>query len=173
MLYVLAYPEFSDAIRGSLAKFRETYEPERARLVAPHVTLMFGVPPNYLRDVSKLAERAVATTETFSIVFESCVIAHDPFEQTNKLVLNVGDGRKRLIKLHQILYDGPHRQEFDDNQPFAPHMTIASDRRRTMLETLDVRDMCGLPLRATISALDLVRVSDGRLTHVQTFQFGR
>ena len=50
MIYALAYPVFDPSTARAIDAFRTAHEPERARLVAPHVTLVFGLTSISARD---------------------------------------------------------------------------------------------------------------------------
>ncbi|MGR3492737.1 MAG: 2'-5' RNA ligase family protein, partial [Shimia sp.] len=78
MIYVLAYPEFEPDIAQDIAAFRVLYEPERAELVPPHLTLVFGVNAAHLPAVEALAVRAARDVPAFCVAFTGHVVEADP-----------------------------------------------------------------------------------------------
>ena len=109
MIYVLTYPVFDDVAAKNISRFRARHEPERARLVPPHITLVFGVSSVGSADLIVLAERAVQGLGPFAVEFPDFRTVHDPSEKADKLMLNVTRGADALFQLHEALYDGPHR----------------------------------------------------------------
>ena len=80
------------------------------------------------------------------------------------MFLLCGEGGERITSLHDQLYEGPHRSDLSLEHPFKPHMTIASYTDRAALERVDARTLGDFPIRARVSALELVQVNNGRLT---------
>lgn len=76
-----------------------------------------------------------------------------------------------MTELHEQLYEGEHRSELSLEHPFKPHMTIASYDERTVVEQIDVSSAGDFPIKAKVSALELVRLSDGNLTTLKTVPF--
>ena len=168
VIYVLAYPVFDQGSAERIQAFRIGHEPERAKLVKPHVTLVFGVADAHQAAVSDLVDVVASRTKAFPVVFDRSKIAFDPFEEKYKLFWLCGDGRECLSALHIRLYDGAHRAEFNAQHPFEPHMTVASYDERSDLEKVDVSAAGTFPVRAKVSALALVRLDGGRLTTLKT-----
>ncbi|MEM8837726.1 MAG: 2'-5' RNA ligase family protein [Pseudomonadota bacterium] len=168
MIYVVAYPRFEKNLSAALTHFRNHHEPERARLIAPHVTLVFG--SRLLNSVSAttLCERVAEKTSKFSLAFSEAEIIHDPFEDTHKICLMVSEGNEELKALHRDLYLGDHSSELQSDLPYRPHMTIAANPDRSALEDIDVSQIGAFPIRAIIDALDVVEVKGGDLTAVRS-----
>jgi 2'-5' RNA ligase len=168
MIFVLAYPEFEPIVAGHIARFRSAYEPERAKLVRPHITLVFGLrnidPLEFIASCEKIAERV----SEISVNFEDTEIAHDPFEKTHKLFLVCSTGKDHLIALHERLYDGLHRSELHPTIPFRPHMTIATHSDRAMIERLDVAAIGNLPMSGKIHSLEVVDLVENTVLSLRT-----
>jgi 2'-5' RNA ligase len=171
VIHVLAYPVFDPGSAERIDAFRARHEPERARLVPPHVTLVFGVSDEHLPTVSGLVDMVSGRTRVFPVVFDTAVIAFDDFEKTHKVFLLCGDGSERIKALHEQLYSGEHRSELSSAHPFEPHMTVASHDTRSEMEQIDVSAIGDFPIRADVPALKLVQVYDGRLTVLKTASF--
>ncbi len=168
VIYVLAYPVFEPSCAKRINDFRAVHEPQRATLVRPHVTLVYGLPDEHIAAVSELIETTSRTTGEISVSFDDSAVAFDPFEKTYKIFLLCGAGGSELTALHAHLYRGEHGVELNSEQPFQPHMTIATYDKRADIEKVDIRNVGGLPLIGTIRALELVQVTDGRLTTLKS-----
>lgn len=173
MIYVLAYPQFEPSFAERIRRFRTENEPARAELVPPHVTLVFGLmnirPHEFLEHCEAVASRS----SQFEVSFVSEEITHDPFEQTYKLLLVSSAGSSQLAALHEQLYEGAQRAEQKEDFPYRPHMTIATNPHRTIIERLETSSLGGLPLLGTIRALEVVKLENGRLHHLRTTPFGK
>ncbi|MEL6609654.1 MAG: 2'-5' RNA ligase family protein [Pseudomonadota bacterium] len=172
MIYVLAYPAFDPAVARRVDDFRARHEPQRARLVPPHITLVFGSDDSHLPFISDLVDRVADQTAGVSVGFNRLEARFDPFEGKHKLFLLCGEGSDQITDLHHRLYDGPHRSDLSDDHPFVPHMTVATQDERKTLEQIDTSALGDLPIRTTLSALELVRFDGSRLTTVRTAPFG-
>lgn len=73
-----------------------------------------------------------------------------------------------VSRFYKRLYDGKHRLELSAEHPFEPHMTIASYDVRADVEKIDVSAIGDFPIKATVSALELVQLDQGRLTTLKT-----
>lgn len=172
VIYVLAYPIFEPEFAKRIRAFRARHEPERARLVRPHITLVFGVADEHRQAVSGLVDMVSGRTSAFPVIFDRCVFEFDPFETKYKLFLLCPDENKGITALHDQLYEGGHRSVLSSEHPFKPHMTIASYDERADAEQIDLSEIGDLPIRAKLSALTLVRLEGGRLTELKTAPFG-
>lgn len=170
MIYVLAYPEFEPSCAARIDAFRAQHEPERARLVRPHITLVFGSAEAHLGAITDLVDDVACAVTPLTVTFDATAIEFDPFEKTHKIFLLCGQGHEALTVLHECLYGGPHRAELDPKHPFRPHMTIGSFARREEIEAVDMSDVA-LPMQARITGLEVVRFAHGRLTPLKTVTF--
>ncbi|MDA7964375.1 2'-5' RNA ligase family protein [Ruegeria sp.] len=171
MIYVLAYPEFEPSCAGRIRSFRAKHEPQRAKLVPPHITLVFGVKDEHLQTITELVEAVSNQTHEFPIAFDDHAIEFDPFEQKYKIFLLCGDGSCTVTALHDQLYNGEHRTELNSTHPFRPHMTIATYDERAEIERLDVSDAGELPICGKLRALEIMRFSNGELSTLKTVPF--
>ena len=169
MIYVLIFPEFKSDIAESIDRFRSRYEPDRARLVRPHITLIFGLrnvePTDFIPFCGRIAEQETCA----EIELPGSESIFDPYEKAYKLCLTVGAGSDRLCQLHARLYDGPHRSELDTSIPFRPHMTIATHQDRSRIEALDAGAIGPFPLLGRISAFEVVERTEKSLVSLGTF----
>lgn len=168
MIYVLAYPEFERSVAESINRFRSAYEPERARLVPPHVTLVFGIRNAHPQEFLALCEHAADHVSEFAVDFTVGDIVYDPYEKTHKLLLLGSTGKSALIALHQQLYNGPHRAELNLDIPYRPHMTVATHEDRTIIERLDVAALGAFPIPGKIRSLEVVELVDNKLRPLRT-----
>ena len=173
MIYVLAYPQFEPSVAERIRRFRIANEPARAMLVPPHVTLVFGL--MNIRPYEFLAhcEAAADQSSQFDVSFVSGEVTYDPFEKTHKLLLVSSAGSSQLAALHQQLYEGAQRAELKVDIPYRPHMTVATNPDRTIIEHLDISSLGGFPLFGTIRALEVVKLANGRLHCLRTIPFAK
>jgi 2'-5' RNA ligase len=173
MIYVLAYPKFEPSVEEHITRFRVTHEPERAELVPPHITLVFGLrdvqPLEFITFCEKVAERVPAVAVDFS----ATEIIQDTFEMTHKLLLLISNGKNTLIALHEHLYDGPHRSEKHSATPYRPHMTIATNTDRTKLERLNGAEIGAYPISGMVHALEVVEFVEKELRSLRTIPLQR
>lgn len=173
MIYVLAYPEFDATYANRIHDFRAKHEPQRAKLVPPHLTLVFGAKIGHLPVITELAKAVSRQTQTFTITLDHYTIEFDPFEQKHKIFLLCGEGSRDVTALHEQLYDGDHRAEFSPTHPFRAHMTVATCDTSAQIERINVSDVGPLPLYATLRAINVVRLSNGELSIIETLPFRR
>lgn len=172
MIYVLAYPEFEPGVAESINRFRTAHEPERAKLVPAHITLVFGLRKAQPCEILVFCEDVARHVSELSVEFATSEIVYDPFERAHKLFLLSSNGTRALTALHKELYSGPHRAELNLDIPYRPHMTIATHEDRTIIEQLDVGAIGALPISGKISALQVVEHIDNRLHRLRTIQLG-
>lgn len=168
MIYVLAFPVFEPDLEHRIAAFRRTHEPERANLVGPHITLVFG-----LRAVEPLAfadacARAVSQTAEIKVAFSGSRVVHDPHENTYKIFLMVSTGKNQITRVHQSLYDNPLRAQLDPGCPYRPHMTVATHPDRSCLDAIDVGVLGDFPIRGVIRRIEVVELDAGQLRTIRT-----
>lgn len=170
MIYVLAFPEFAPQVAQKIDKFRARHEPDRAQLVDPHVTLVFGVAVHHKECLKNLCATIAQDTHAFRVSFDRFEARYDPFEQKHKIFLICGDGAQTVTALHKDLYDGPHQSELYQDHPYEPHMTVATHPDRAHIDGLDKTDIQQeLPITGTIRAIELVELSNGALTTLETY----
>lgn len=172
MIYVLTYPTFEGDQYHTISRFRTVYEPDRAELVGPHITLVFGLKNATLQEIDALCDQVAAQTAPVSVEFSSHEIAYDPFEKTYKIFLLISEGADGVIRLHERLYAGLRRSEFDPNSFYRPHMTVATNVDRAILEDIDVDSIGSFPIKATVSGLEIVSLARGQLSLIKSIPFG-
>ncbi|MAC76604.1 MAG: hypothetical protein CML66_00880 [Rhodobacteraceae bacterium] len=69
--------------------------------------------------------------------------------------------------------DTAQRAERKDDIPYRPHMTVATNPDRAIIERLETSSLGGFPLLGTIRALEVVKLENGRLNHLRTTPFGK
>ncbi|MEP1208972.1 MAG: 2'-5' RNA ligase family protein [Rhizobiaceae bacterium] len=118
MIYVLVYPEFESRLARRIGRFRSAHEPERAKLVPPHITLVFGLKHAVPKSMLALCESVSSNATELTIEFSHCEIAYDPFEKVQKLSLVCGNGKDALTEWHDLLYAGSHRSKSKSELPY-------------------------------------------------------
>ena len=146
MIYVLAYPVFDQRSAELIRAFREKHEPQRAKLVPPHITLVFGVANEHLETVSGLVDVVSRRSSAVPVAFDSHVTEFDPFEKKHKIFLRCSQGKAAVTLLHNRLYAGAHRSEFSLSHQFKPHMTIGTYNEQTDVDQVDVSAVGQFPM---------------------------
>jgi 2'-5' RNA ligase len=173
MIYVLAHPSFAPDVAENIDRFRSAHEPERARLVRPHVTLVFGLKNADPVEFTMFCTRVAEGVAEIDIEFVASECSYDPFEKAHKMLLLSAAGSMDVTALHEQLYDGPHRSELHPGIPYRPHMTVATHEDRRVIDGLDVEVIGSFPLRGRINALEIVELSGGALKPVRTIPLGK
>lgn len=166
MIYVVVYPEFGPETRARIDRFRQRYEPRRARLIPPHLTLVFGLPAANPSAFIEFCRETVLTRHAIQIALDDANIVHDPTEATYKLCLSCREGRSELIDLHTTLNPVRPGDERRPNIVFDPHMTIATDPDRESVAGLQSTALALLPIRGRVSTVNVVDVTDRALTQL-------
>ena len=172
MIYVLAYPQFEPEISQSLAAFREVHEPNRAQLVDPHITLVFGLRNTPIENIESLCQRVASANSTISLEFSMVDFLYDPFEKTHKIALRCSIGASPLISLHEQLYDGPHQKELHPGIPYRPHMTIGANADAAKVESVDTAVIGDFPIKAIVKNLSIVSLVDDKLRSISSIPLG-
>lgn len=168
VIYVLAYPVFERPIAESIARFRRRHEPERARLVPAHVTLVFGTGTARPPDVIAQCQEAAEAVAEIDVEFTEGQIVYDPFEKTYKLSLLSAAGTDALIRLHERLHAGSLRAELRPDIPYRPHMTVATHEDRAAIERVDAAAIGRFPISGKIGSLDVVKRAGDTLNSLKT-----
>lgn len=172
MIYVLAYPTIDPDVSRSLAGFREGHEPERAGLVAPHVTLDFGLRATSSEAILRHCAEVALETAAIFVEFSRREVTFDRFEKMHKVFFVSDLGEDAHIALHWQLHDGPHRTERNADVPYRPHMTVATNADRAHIEEVDTAPIGAVPIKATIGGIEVVRLTDGTLSSIASVPFG-
>ncbi|MFC3226727.1 2'-5' RNA ligase family protein [Marinibaculum pumilum] len=152
MLFVLAYPELAPEAASAIEALRRRHEPDRAALVAVHVTLVFGVAGIQVDALVAHAAAIAATERPFPFTLDST----EPFIGAGeaKLFLRVGQGDDSFRRLHAGLYTGILAPHLRSDLPFEPHMTIATVRQPVTLDSAQTdAGRLDLPLAGRVRAL--------------------
>jgi 2'-5' RNA ligase len=172
MLYVLCRPLLGDAL-DRIEAFRRVHEPERAKLVPAHITLVFGVTSVSADELMTLASEAVADTGPFAVSLAHAETFEDPASGEHKLILMVDRGADRLTQLHERLYAGMVVTERRAAIPFRPHITVATSRCRDVICAAHLEVGQVLPVHGCIETLSVVALRAGAITPIADLRFGR
>ncbi|MEM8971226.1 MAG: 2'-5' RNA ligase family protein [Pseudomonadota bacterium] len=164
MIYVLAYPQFEPRLAARLEAFRAVHEPERAQILRPHITLLFGVARAHEANIAALFVGLIGVMPSFWITFGTTKVVHDPYDKAFKLFLVCDEGGENVVALHRHMYDGPHIAELNPEVPYEPHMTVGASQDEGNLKAARIRDIGPLPIEAVVRELALVEYSGGKLS---------
>ncbi len=162
-LHTVAFPRFSDADAAFIEAFRAQHDPASHAKIGSHVTLVFGcaaVPePAYLAHVQQVAER----TAPIPFRCRYAMLGADDEAERAYVFLVPDEGHAALSLLHDHLYTGPLAEHLRLDLPYTPHITIAtSPDRRHAKGLCDALNATSLDIRATIDALSVGGIGDGR-----------
>ncbi|MCS7025923.1 MAG: 2'-5' RNA ligase family protein [Bryobacteraceae bacterium] len=85
-----------------------------------HVTLM---PPRFLPSTEELAWQHILKHTSHVSAFDLEAKEIEVFPTTNVVYIELGEGREKLMELHQILNSGA--LAFEEPFPYHPHITLA------------------------------------------------
>ena len=168
MLYVLSYPALAQDDAERIEAFRRIHEPERAGLVRAHITLVFGVRPIKVEDLSSRVSALAAETTPFEITFDRAEQVESPGNLHNVFLL-ASAGQSTLGSMHRKLYAGSLSSELLPGMPFQAHMTVATSTSIDPIHSA-MKDLSriGLPVRGLVDALEIVVLKDGSIKNVST-----
>jgi 2'-5' RNA ligase len=161
-LYVLIYPKLSPAALAEIERFRRRHEPERAALVAAHITVGFAIHSTsaeaLIEHVKHLARRA----EAFVLSFASLEPRWDPLSAKHKLFLMVERGCDQLMALYGALHPLLPARDQPDRPAFEPHMTIATASSQRDIDIAIAEAAFTLPITGTADGLTVAELgADG------------
>ena len=163
MIYVLAFPRFEPAVSTTLDQFRARHEPERARLVKPHITLVFGLKGMESAEFVDFCKSIIVNQPAIKVAFDRVTVERDPYEQTYKLFLMCSRGREDIKMIHRALHVGPQNSQFDAAQPYEPHITIATNKDRAALETILPSSIGDFPIYGLVDRIEIVSLVEKNL----------
>jgi 2'-5' RNA ligase len=173
-LYTVAFPRFSDADAAFIEAFRAEHDAASHARITAHLTLVFGcaaVPePAYLAHVQQVAKR----TAPIPFRCRYAMLGADDENERANVFLVPDEGHAALSLLHDRLYTDPLVEHLRLDLPYTPHITIASlaDRRhaKALCDTLNAT---GLDIHATVDALSVGSLEDGRFSVLTTLPLAK
>jgi hypothetical protein len=155
--------EPADAERVEL--LRKTYDPN-AGVVAPHVTMVFGVDDGLEREAVRWARIQAGAFSTASLRFTLATVARDYENSAWYLFLMPKAIPAALAELHRRLNSGPLQGAPD--VAFDAHLTLGRFQERVLADAV-ARDSnaAGLGIEVRIAALEVV-LFDGKAARNRT-----
>ncbi len=127
---IMIFPKFNNM--EIIDSIRKKYDP-LADLVRPHITLVFPFHSDITdAELGSHIENAISGISPFSLHPAGIFKQEDAFG--NYLFLDVKEGKKELIRLHDRLYSGV-LSSFSAEIPYSPHMTLGKLESRASLNT--------------------------------------
>lgn len=173
-LYTLAYPALTVVDRQFLNAFRGMHDQDRAQLVAPHFTLLFGssalTERDYLQHVQAIAE----TSTPLRFCCRYAMLGADDQDDTAYVFLVPDEGWSGLSLLHDRLYTGAMTPLLRLDLPFVPHITIGSLKDRSAAKQLcDDLNARGICIEGEVNRLSVVASDGGALNNVASYPLQR
>lgn len=161
-LFTVAYPVLGDGERSFLDEIRARHDAAKHALIAPHFTLVFGIPgvslPSYERHVEAVAKKSRA----FAFRCTEATVGPSHPEGGFHVFFVPGEGSRELTALHERLHRGPFASHLRRDLPFVPHITVATLPAQSAAEDLCARLVArGIDVRGRIDTLTIGNV-EGR-----------
>lgn len=167
---VIAYPEISKIDFELIQEIREKYDLRQFNVVKPHVTFVF---PTAKLDEPALinhVKQSFEVTKAFSVVFSSLKVVEDHSKSYFHIFLVPSVGSKQIVQLHDALYSGDLESELRHDIPFIPHLGIANDTDRKVMDRLVDKLSDELPnIHGQINKLILAKYDGNIVTDIMDF----
>lgn len=116
---IMIFPDFDNM--DIIEKIRARFDPLR-NLVRPHITLVFPFQDQISNEeLKRKMQECLAGIKPFRLILQGVSKQEDIYG--NYLFLNVIEGSREIINLHDILYTSLWNNAMD-KQVYVPHMTI-------------------------------------------------
>ena len=115
---IIIFPKFGNDI-NLIQAIRDRYDP-LAQKIAPHITLVFPFESEILSsELHQHLHNKLYDWKLFNITLQgiSC-------ESENYLFLNVVQGQKEIIKIHDLFYSGLLNKFLSKKHIYKPHLTV-------------------------------------------------
>ncbi|MDR1772836.1 MAG: 2'-5' RNA ligase family protein [Hungatella sp.] len=148
---IMIFPEFHNM--DVIHSYRDQYDPLSA-LVKPHITLVFPFQSDISNDrLNRHLNEKLMNIRSFEITLHG--VSKQPDEFGNYLFLNIMEGKKHILEIHEKLYSGVLK-EYNKRQPYCPHLTLGNLDSIEKLERayLDV-SKCNETFRAVINTISV------------------
>ncbi len=166
---IVAYPELSRVDRDWVEAFRQTHDPQAARL-AVHFTLVFPIEAA-AEDLHLEIGQVARSTGPFTFTIQRTSVVPDIFGSAHQIFLVPDEGAAELTFLHDRLYGGILRPHLRSDLPFVPHLTVGACEDAVDARTL-ARTFDGRTLRGTVESMELVDVRQDRIRTVASYGLG-
>lgn len=153
---IVIFPHARDL--AEINRLRARFDP-LARVIAPHITVVFPFNSDGGRiDLRAHLERAIADMPAFIIRLAGITGGGDNGEY---LFLNVEQGSRGVIELHDRLYSGSLARHLSLEQPYVPHLTVGRVKDPAAFsEALAEASSSNIKLTVDVAEVALVR-TDG------------
>ena len=126
---IMIFPEFENS--EIIDRIRAKYDP-LAGLVRPHITLVFPFEGDFGNEVlERVLENRLSHIKPFDIRLKG--ITGDYGHFGNTLFLNIIQGMKEIIEIHDVLYANEFRH-YDLGFDYVPHITVGKLPSKEMLD---------------------------------------
>jgi 2'-5' RNA ligase len=162
VLFVVAWPELSEADDTALRRLRAQYHPAEADLIGPHFTLVFGAAPEQEKCLHDALEGI--RKRPFWFVLDR-IIRFDqaPPSRAAYLYAVPGDGAVELTELYEKLNPASAEEAFE------PHITLGLFVRAADAEQVArIVERQHLPMHGRVEELALLRRDGEALTTLAT-----
>ena len=169
VLAAVCIPRFPADAASWLQQLRERYDPKHARLVPPHVTLVF--PTDLLAEVPFVAHVVshLRGANGGTVGFSSAREFEDASAGAHLVYLLPSFGAELLLQLHDKLNSGPLRPRPRSESQYLPHITLGrfSSADTAAAVAAEINETSN-PITGGVDAVDIVHVSEDLVRHVHT-----
>lgn len=167
MLSALCLPQFSPDASAWIEGLRLAHVPDQAKLLGPHVTLVFPTAAvtesAFISHVSAVA----APVGRAAVCFRSALPYREPDLEVSYVFFVPDEGFGWLTRLHERLHSGPLRSELDSRRPYVPHITVGKLNSFAQARALSERlNSTPFEFSGRVNSVDLVRVESA---HIERF----
>lgn len=169
MLAAICIPKFPEEAISRLQRLREKYDAKYARLVPPHVTLVF--PTNALPEAPFVAHviSCLRGTRSCTVGFSSVREFTDESADAHLVYLLPSFGAELFLQLHEKLHSGPLGPQARSGCEYLPHITLgrfsSPDTAATVAAELNALLS---QITGEVESIDIVHVSTDLVRHVHT-----
>lgn len=162
---VLAYPTLAQEDFDWIQAIRRAHD-RLFEAVEPHFTIVFPTEKLSAADLVDYAESKVCGQPKIIFVLMKALVIEDNSQNLFHAFLVPSIGSPEITALHDLMYTGALASELRIDLPFIPHITIASDKRRDIIQQLveEIDDRAiqikGVIESLTVSSYDGIRVKD-------------
>lgn len=122
----LCYPKLSADDRRFIDDFRARHDLAYRDVVKPHFTMVFQIHDLPRNVFCEHVARIAATVESFSFVCRYAMVHDDDSSDDYYVFLVPDEGFSQFSRLHDALYTGPLAPNLRLDNPYVPHIGIAT-----------------------------------------------
>jgi hypothetical protein len=166
--YVVAYPRLSERDHAWIQDYRAKHDPRYFKLIAPHVTLVFGIADLGAEELVREVRARAAGVPAFDFELAVATLNRDSSGDYYHEFLVPEKGYAGIIRLHDRLYGGALARYLRLDIDFIPHVGIGNDTDpQACKRRVDALNAAGIAIPGRIEALDVIELLDDSVRTVE------